>query len=334
MRDRQRPKVGEILVRAGVIDQHQLRAALGEQARWGRPLGATLVKLGFVEETQLVRALASQVGLPMAILEGKRIPAEVLALVPREIADREKVIPLFVKEEAGRRHLYVGVEDPGNLELFDDLAFRTGMEVRPVLVGPSELFEAIDRCYHRAPQAGTGAQPGVAVVSPGTAVVTPGTEELARHWSRSAPEAHAEAVDAPVAEVARPAEPAAEGGGERPSPPGAEVGATAGRTIGETPAAPADAAAPCILQEVGAPGEAEPPASPLAPASPAPASPTPPAASPPASSTAGTASPPAEDAAPTVARPHVILRALAEILIEKGVMTREELQQRIRDLSR
>jgi type IV pilus assembly protein PilB len=178
MADRQRPRVGEILVRAGVIDEQQLKSALGEQTRWGGHLGSTLIKLGFVEENDLVRALASQLDLPMATLEGKRIPPEVLALVPREVADRERVMPLFVKREGGRVFLYVGVEDPGNLEAFDDLAFRTGMLIKPVMVAPSELYEAIDRCYHRSTAA--EARPRSA------SVVTPGTEELARHWSQSA----------------------------------------------------------------------------------------------------------------------------------------------------
>lgn len=260
MRDRQRPKVGEILVAAGVIDEQQLRAALGEQARWGRPLGATLVKLGFVEEKELVRALASQLGMPMAILDGKRIPSEVLAWVPREVAERERVIPLFVRQEGGRRLLFVGVEDPGNLAAFDDLAFRTGMEIKPVMVGPSELFEAIDRCYDRQPEgASTAGQPSVAVV-------TPGTEELARHWSRPA-----------------------DGPGQAPSE-------------NARPAAPA-----LVTQPGGAAGHELPPAA----------------------TGSAPASTPGMDA-----RSQRILRALAELLIEKGVLTREELQVRVRDLER
>lgn len=143
-----RPRVGEILLAAGVIDQMQLDAALGEQSRWGRRLGVTLIKMGFVEEGHLIRALAKQLDLPVASLAGKRIPAEVIALVPSRVASEHGVIPLFTKREGRTDHLYLGMEDPSNLAVLDDLSFRTGMEIHPVMVGPSELGEAIDRYYH------------------------------------------------------------------------------------------------------------------------------------------------------------------------------------------
>lgn len=142
-----RKKLGELLVESGVIDDFQLRSALGEQKRWGRRLGITLIKMGFLEEAELVRALATQLDLPVAHLAGKRIHQEVLDLVSPELAEKHMCLPLFVKEEGGVQTLYVGLEDPCDLTAIDDLTFRTDMRVKPVLVGPSELCEAIDRFY-------------------------------------------------------------------------------------------------------------------------------------------------------------------------------------------
>jgi hypothetical protein len=39
------------------------------------------------------------------------------------------------------------MEDPSNLAVLDDLGFLTGMEIHPVMIGPTELGEAIDRYY-------------------------------------------------------------------------------------------------------------------------------------------------------------------------------------------
>lgn len=61
-----RLKLGEIVLRAGVIDQLQLDSALGEQRKWGGRLGIFLVKLGYVTEEDLVNAVASQLNLPVA----------------------------------------------------------------------------------------------------------------------------------------------------------------------------------------------------------------------------------------------------------------------------
>jgi hypothetical protein len=143
----EKPKVGEILVQAGVIDEMQLSAALGEQARWGRRLGVTLIKMGMVEEGHLIRALAKQLDLPVTSLAGKRIAADVVALVPARVASEHGVMPLFVKHEGRNDQLFLGMEDPSNLAVLDDLTFRTGMEVYPVMIGPTELGAAIDRYY-------------------------------------------------------------------------------------------------------------------------------------------------------------------------------------------
>lgn len=146
---RQRPKVGEILIEAGVIDEMQLRAALGDQLNWGGRLGVTLVKMGLVEESDLVRALAQQLQIPVVTLEGKRVQQEVLDLVPGEFAEKHSCVPLFLRDENDIKTLFIGMDDPGNLAAIDELSFRTGLSVQPVLVSPSELCEAVDRFYHR-----------------------------------------------------------------------------------------------------------------------------------------------------------------------------------------
>ena len=64
-------KLGDLLVASGTIDAAQLTAALGEQKSWGRPLGMTLVRMGFVDEDTLIHALASQLKLPIVKLAGK-----------------------------------------------------------------------------------------------------------------------------------------------------------------------------------------------------------------------------------------------------------------------
>ena len=146
---RERLKVGELLIAAGVIDEMQLRAALGDQANWGQRLGVTLVKMGLIEESDLVAALAQQLQIPVVRLEGKRVQQEVLDLLPVDLAEKHMCVPLFVKEHAGVQQLFVGMDDPSDLATVDELTFRTGLEVQPVLVSPSELCEALDRFYHR-----------------------------------------------------------------------------------------------------------------------------------------------------------------------------------------
>ena len=142
-----KPKLGEILMRAGVLELDQLRAALGEQQRWGGRLGQKLVGMGALDEKDLVRALASQLGIPVVQLEGKRIEDDILELIPVELAEKHGCIPLFAKQVGGVQTLYIGMEDPSDVEALDELRFRCEMHITPVMVSVTDLSRAIARCY-------------------------------------------------------------------------------------------------------------------------------------------------------------------------------------------
>lgn len=150
----ERPKLGELLVSAGAITEAQLRAALLEQRKWGKPLGMTLVAMNYLDEETLVRTLARQLGLQVAWLRGKRIAPEVLEMVPAELASKHRCLPLTVRDEPGGSVLYVAMQDPADLEAIDDVTFRAGCKVKPVLAAPTELEDALRHQYEFAAAGG------------------------------------------------------------------------------------------------------------------------------------------------------------------------------------
>ena len=143
----QKPRLGELLVEAGLLSESQLRAALAEHRWRGDHLGATLVRMELVSEAALTRALASQLGLPIVSLQGKQIHPDILELVPADAARKHYILPLFVREEAGSRTLFVGTGDPTNLAILAEICARVGLPARPVVVSPSELDDALARFY-------------------------------------------------------------------------------------------------------------------------------------------------------------------------------------------
>jgi hypothetical protein len=154
----ERPKLGELLVMAGAIDQTQLGAALADQRKFCRPLGETLVKMGFLDEEALVRTLARQLKLPIAWLRGKWVESEVLELLPAETALKHRCLPLAVIDEGRGKTLHLAMQDPQDLETLDAVRFHVGHNVSPVLAAPSELEEALQRHYESGQtEAGTTA---------------------------------------------------------------------------------------------------------------------------------------------------------------------------------
>lgn len=151
-----RKRLGEILVTAGIIDDLQLRSALAEAARWGKRIGEVLVGRGHCSEAQILDALASQLGVGVAPLATTNtIPPRVLRLLPPAFARDKQALPLFLDGRTGT--LEVAVADPAGYELLDELRFRTGHEIRPLVAMPAELAAAIDHFYFGAPRATAGA---------------------------------------------------------------------------------------------------------------------------------------------------------------------------------
>jgi type IV pilus assembly protein PilB len=139
-----RPKLGELLIDAGVVDEMQLQAALGEQNNWGQRLGQTLLQMGVLDEETLVRTLARQLAIPVVWLRGKRIKPEVVELLKDDFIQKHRVLPVLM-DQRGRRTLILAMEDPCNIDVIDTVRRETGVEVKPALAAPSELDDAIGR---------------------------------------------------------------------------------------------------------------------------------------------------------------------------------------------
>jgi hypothetical protein len=137
--------LGELLLRAGVITEDQLRKALAEQKKWGGKLGQVLVDLNFLDESLLVKALSKQLNLPRVDFEGITIPPEALKLLDAEFANKRQVLPISYEE--GKKQLVVAMSDPGDLGLVDEIKFKTGCRVKVAVAGDRALARAIQQHY-------------------------------------------------------------------------------------------------------------------------------------------------------------------------------------------
>src|SRR3989442_2335480 len=139
-------KLGEILLREGLITQDQLKKALLEQKNTGMRLGYTLVKLGFVEETEISKMLARQYRMPAVDLARLEAAPKIIRLLPPDVAIKHTVLPL--KREG--RPLTVAIAYPNNVTAIEDIKFITRCDVFPVIAGEYTLRNAIDRYYQQA----------------------------------------------------------------------------------------------------------------------------------------------------------------------------------------
>ncbi len=139
-------KLGDILVRDGLITADQLKRALQEQRSSGMRLGYTLVKLGFIEETEITKMLARQYRMPAVDLSRFEVDPKILKLISSDIANKYTVLPL--KREG--RTLTIAIADPNNVAAIEDIKFITRCDIFPVIAGEYTLRNALERYYQQS----------------------------------------------------------------------------------------------------------------------------------------------------------------------------------------
>ncbi len=136
-------RLGEILVKEGLLSRERLAQALIEQRSSGMPLGFVLAKQGLVPEVEITRIVARQLRVPAVDLSHFEVDQKILKLIPPEIAKRHVVLPL--KREG--RTLTVAMSSPTDQVLLQELRFITRYDLFPVFAGEFTLRSLIDKYY-------------------------------------------------------------------------------------------------------------------------------------------------------------------------------------------
>jgi type IV pilus assembly protein PilB len=136
-------RLGDLLVREGLINQEQLQRALADQKGSNEKLGSILVRLDFINEDQLIDFLSKQYGIPSITLTQLDVDSEVVKLVPAQIARKYEVLPI---KRSGNQ-LTLAMADPTNVFAVDDVGFMTNLQVVPVVASQGAIRKAIDRLY-------------------------------------------------------------------------------------------------------------------------------------------------------------------------------------------
>ncbi|HEY2094107.1 MAG TPA: type IV-A pilus assembly ATPase PilB [Thermoanaerobaculia bacterium] len=136
-------RLGELLTKASLITQDQLKEALRVQKETGGKLGETLIKLGFVAEEDITECLSQQFGVPSINLQHFEIDPGVIKLISSEVARKYNILPV---NKTGAT-ITIAMADPTNVFAMDDIKFMTGYNVEPVVASELGIKAAIDSYY-------------------------------------------------------------------------------------------------------------------------------------------------------------------------------------------
>jgi len=141
----QQLNIEESLVKEGIISSPQLQTLKLEQQRGSTTLVEAIRRLKFVPEDALVDFLCKKLRLEKFNLADFSPTKDLLSLLPADFTWKYKVIPLFREHD----ELAVGLLDPLNTALLEELRFRTGLFIKPYLVKEEELNNILVQYYDR-----------------------------------------------------------------------------------------------------------------------------------------------------------------------------------------
>lgn len=141
-------RLGELLQKAGLVDEIQLRAALGFHYKWGVPLGQVVVDMRFCTSQQVLELLAGQLALPVVDLDAEPLDERMTDVLPVETAEACRVVPLRVEGARGSV-LVVAAAAPARPTVLDEVARVAGKaRVVALVATDAAVSRAIDRLYY------------------------------------------------------------------------------------------------------------------------------------------------------------------------------------------
>jgi type IV pilus assembly protein PilB len=141
-------QLGDILVRKGELDRHEMARVAVEARAAGERLGEFLVASGLVYEDAVAQALAEQFGLRYTNIDQRDLHPALANVLPVEVAKRLSVVPLSFSSDC----VIIAVADPTDVYMVDELRMLVHAPLELVVAEKSVVGQAILTVYRERPE--------------------------------------------------------------------------------------------------------------------------------------------------------------------------------------
>ncbi|MBQ2981138.1 MAG: Flp pilus assembly complex ATPase component TadA [Lachnospiraceae bacterium] len=143
---RQRVRIGDVLVQAGLITEEQLTLALEEQKKKpkGTRIGQTIVDMGYISELDMTLELQKHIDVGFIDLRKIEIDEAALHVLTEADCRKYNLIPFAFKDVMT---LSVAMVDPQDFDIIDDISIITGLQIDPYIAMASQIDENLDKIY-------------------------------------------------------------------------------------------------------------------------------------------------------------------------------------------
>ena len=145
MFNRNKKRLGDILVSANKITPIQLNEALKRQKITGKRLGESLIECGYIQESDMMEAIEEQTGIEHVDLTEIKPNKAAMQLVSQNLCEKHELVPIDLTTTS----IKVAIADPLNIYALDDVAIATGLQVETALASRAEIIKYIKIMYTR-----------------------------------------------------------------------------------------------------------------------------------------------------------------------------------------
>ncbi len=132
-------RIADVLIEDGLLLPNQLEEAIGLQQKEGGRLLKILTEKQFVTDQDMAFSMGRCLNTPPINLAKLRVPEEIMSLVPRDMAKKNKLVP--IARLNGK--LFVAMADPTNVLAVDDVKRRVQLEVVPMIATEQAVADAL-----------------------------------------------------------------------------------------------------------------------------------------------------------------------------------------------
>ncbi len=139
-------RIGDLLVKTGLVTPDQLTQAIEQQKAGGGFVGSYLVRLGFISDEDLVHTISKQYGVPIVELGSYTLDVNLNQLIPHNLAIKHNLVPLVQKENT----LTIAMVDPSNIVALNDVKFITGLDIQVMVASEDSVKLSQEKMYESA----------------------------------------------------------------------------------------------------------------------------------------------------------------------------------------
>lgn len=133
-------RIADALIEDNLLSPKQLEELLELQKKEGTRLLKLVIEKGYVTEMDMAVSMGRVLNTPPINLSRIMIPPEVADLVPRDVAQNHKVVPVSRLENK----IFLAMADPLNVLALDDVRRITRLEVAPLISGEKAIQDKLN----------------------------------------------------------------------------------------------------------------------------------------------------------------------------------------------